>query len=49
MNPVFDQLSSIFPYSKEKLIRYADLYQQIEVPAKTILLAEGKISNSLSA
>jgi CRP-like cAMP-binding protein len=41
---VLNQLSMLFPYSKEKLAEFATLYHQITVPAKTVLLEEGKIS-----
>jgi hypothetical protein len=44
MNPVFKQLATLFPHSKEKYIRYASLYHPITVPAKTVLLKEGQIS-----
>jgi CRP-like cAMP-binding protein len=44
MNTVLSQLTALLPHSREKLTEYASYYHLIEVPAKTILLSEGKIS-----
>jgi CRP-like cAMP-binding protein len=42
---MFDQIRDHFPLLKYKWDEYTGLYQRIQVPAKTILLREGEISN----
>jgi CRP-like cAMP-binding protein len=44
MEPVLQQLSLLYPDSKDRQEYFASLYHPMEVPGKTILLAEGRIS-----
>jgi CRP-like cAMP-binding protein len=44
MDQALKQLSLLFPDSKEKQEHFASLYHPIDVPGKTILLQEGKVS-----
>jgi len=44
---MFDHLKNKFPIENHKLERYKSYFHKIEVPAKTILLKEGKISGRM--
>ncbi|HVW98421.1 MAG TPA: Crp/Fnr family transcriptional regulator [Mucilaginibacter sp.] len=41
---MFEQLIARLPHLKERIEKYTELYQRMEVPARTILLHEGDIS-----
>lgn len=41
---MFDFLIAKLPHLKQKLEEYAQLYERMEIPAKTILLREGQVS-----
>jgi len=41
---MFEQLIERLPHLKDRLEKYAGLFQRLEVPAKTVLLQEGEIS-----
>ncbi|OXE95615.1 CRP-like cAMP-binding protein [Flavobacterium araucananum] len=44
---MFDQFRNKFPLADEKWNEYINLFNRIEVPAKTVLLKEGDISKKL--
>lgn len=44
---MFNQFRNKFPLSDEKWIEYTNLFNRIEIPAKTTLLEEGEISKKL--
>lgn len=44
---MFDQFRNKFPLTDEKWNEYINLFNRIEVPAKTVLLEEGDISKKL--
>lgn len=44
---MFDQFRNKFPLTDEKWMEYANYFNRMEVPAKTMLLEEGEISKKL--
>src|SRR5437868_146839 len=44
---MFDQFRDKFPVEEDKWINYVSCFKQIIVPAKTLLLKEGEISQKL--